>query len=207
MTNRSSIRELRLEELIVAADLTARSMRDNPLNVAAFGSDLATRRERMRRMFRIALPMIHRKGFVLGAFDGAVLVGLAGSMPSTRCQPAPGEKLFLLPQMIHAVGFSGLARVLRWTERWAKHDLAEPHWHLGPVAVDSDLQRKGIGSALMIEYCARLDRANAVGYLETDKAENVKFYGRFGFQTIAQAPVLKISNWFMRRGVRETKSR
>ena len=199
MSNGLSIRELRLDDLFVAADLTARSMRDNPLNVAAFGSDLARRKERMRRMFRIVLPTTHRKGLVLGAFDGAVLVGLAGTMPSTSCQPGSGEKLLLLPQMIGAVGFSGLARLVRWTERWATHDLAEPHWHLGPVAVDPHLQRKGIGTALMIEYCTRLDRANAVGYLETDKAENVKFYGRFGFQTIVQAPVLNIPNWFMRR--------
>jgi Acetyltransferase (GNAT) domain len=67
------------------------------------------------------------------------------------------------------------------------------------VAVDSHLQGKGLGSALMAEYCARLDGANAVGYLETDRAENVKFYRRFGFQTIAEAPVLNIPNWFMQR--------
>jgi predicted N-acetyltransferase YhbS len=97
------------------------------------------------------------------------------------------------------VGFTGLARLLDWTRRWAAHDLTEPHWHLGPVAVDSHLQRKGIGSALMVEYCTRLDGANAVGYLETDKPENVKFYRRFGFQTIAEAPVLNIPSWFMRR--------
>jgi hypothetical protein len=51
----------------------------------------------------------------------------------------------------------------------------------------------------MVEYCTRLDGANAVGYLETDKPENVKFYRRFGFQTIAEAPVLNIPSWFMRR--------
>jgi ribosomal protein S18 acetylase RimI-like enzyme len=194
-----SIRELRPEDLIVAADLTARSMRDNPLDIAALGSDSARREERLRRMFRIAMPMIHKKGSVLGGFDGATLVGIAGTKPSTRCQLGLGEKLLYLVPMIHAVGFAGLARLLDWTERWAAHDLAEPHWHLGPLAVDSHLQGKGIGSALMVEYCTRLDGANAVGYLETDKPENVKFYRRFGFQTIAEAPVLNIPSWFMRR--------
>ncbi|MGO9057662.1 MAG: hypothetical protein ACLQU2_09800 [Candidatus Binataceae bacterium] len=53
-----------------AADLTARAMRDNPLNIAALGADAEHRAERMRKMFSIALPMTIRKGVVLGAFEG-----------------------------------------------------------------------------------------------------------------------------------------
>jgi ribosomal protein S18 acetylase RimI-like enzyme len=206
MTKGLSISELRPEDLIVAADLTARSMRDNPLNIAALGSDPARREQRMRRMFRLALPITCRKGLVLGVFDGAALVGIAGTKPSDKCQLGLGEELLHLLPMIRAVGFSGLVRLFHWTERWAARDLAEPHWHLGPVAVDSQLQRKGIGSVLMAEYCTRLDRANAVGYLETDKPENVKFYRRFDFQTIAEARVLNIPNWFMRRASSSRRS-
>jgi hypothetical protein len=55
----------------------------------------------------------------------------------------------------------------------------------------------------MSEYCARLDRARAVGYLETDKPTNVTFYERFGFETIGSAPVLNTPNWFMRRAFTE----
>jgi len=194
-----AIRPLRLQELVIAAHVAARGMRENPLNIAAFGRETAKREERIRGMFRIGLSMAHRNGLVLGAFDGAVLVGVAATTPSTKCQTGPKEKLLLLPATIRAVGFSGLMHVLTWRSRWAAHDLAEPHWHLGPLAVDSDLQGKGIGSALMVDYCARLDEANAVGYLETDKAVNVKFYERFGFKTVAKAPVLNIPNWFMRR--------
>ncbi len=84
--------------------------------------------------------------------------------------------------MLMAIGFLGFVRLLRWTGAWVAHGPPEPHWHLGPVAVDAHLQGKGIGRALIAEYCARLDRANAVGYLETDKTENVKFYRRFGFR-------------------------
>jgi len=51
----------------------------------------------------------------------------------------------------------------------------------------------------MTEYCARLDRVHATGYLETDKPSNVAFYERFGFETIGSAPVLETANWFMRR--------
>ena len=35
----------------------------------------------------LEVPMILRKGVVLGAFDGVTLVRAAGVVPSARCQP------------------------------------------------------------------------------------------------------------------------
>ena len=199
MNERVSICELGPQDLCAAADLTARAMRNNPLDIAAFGADAARRARRMQRMFRVALPMIHRKGFVLAAFGGTVLVGVAASLPSNDCQPSTAEKAILAPRMFRAVGLAGFVRMLRWTQAWAAHDDAAPHWHLGPVAVDADRQGKGIGSALVTEYCKRLDQASANGYLETDKVVNMRFYARFGFAIVAEARVLDIPNWFMRR--------
>jgi len=193
------IRELAPQELCVAGELTARGMRDNPLDVAAFGADANRRYMRTRGMFDIALAMIYRKGQMLGAFDGPRLVGIAAAVPSSRCQPSLREKLALTPRMLAALGPVGFARMLRWTQAWAALDTAVPHWHLGPVAVDAHLQGKGIGSLLIAEYCQRLDRESAAGYLETDKRENVTFYLRFGFHTVAEARVLNTENWFMRR--------
>jgi GNAT superfamily N-acetyltransferase len=194
-----SIRELVPDELSLASELAARAMRDNPLDIAAFGIDANRREVRMRRMFRIVLAMVRRKGLVLGAFDGPALAGIAATVPSGGCQPSLLEKLALTPRMFAAVGPVGFARMLRWTEAWAARDAALPHWHLGPVAVDAHLQGRGIGSQLLIEYCRRLDRTGAAGYLETDKRENVAFYLRFGFHTVGEAPVLNTPNWFMRR--------
>ena len=45
----------------------------------------------------------------------------------------------------------------------------------------------------------RLDEAGDLGYLETDKAENVRLYERHGFEVVDEAPVLGVPNWFMRR--------
>jgi hypothetical protein len=36
-------------------------------------------------------------------------------------------------------------------------------------------------------------------YLETDKAENLAFYGARGFVVVGQADVLGVPNWFLRR--------
>ena len=51
----------------------------------------------------------------------------------------------------------------------------------------------------MEAYCAELDRGGVKGYLETDRAENVTFYQRFGFQVTREAPVLWVTNYFMTR--------
>jgi predicted N-acetyltransferase YhbS len=82
---------------------------------------------------------------------------------------------------------------------WAGHDPDEQHVHLGPLAVDAHLQGRGIGSQIMREHCRRLDAAQHVGYLETDKPENVRFYERFGYEVTGTAPVIGVPNWFMRR--------
>jgi len=196
------VRELDEADLPSAVGIVARGMRDNPLHIAALGSDRETRGHRLIRMFTVALPLIFSKGVVLGAFDGATLVGIAGMVAPGQCQPSLTEKLTLMPRLIPAVGGGAFARVGRWMGVWAQHDLKQPHWHLGPLAVDAHLQGSGIGTLLMKEYCARLDRARAVGYLETDKPSNVTFYERFGFQTIGSAAVLDTPNWFMKRTAR-----
>ena len=193
------VRELNEADLPSAVGIVARGMRDNPLHIAALGADAEVRGNRLIRMFSVALPLILSKGVLLGGFQDDTLVGIAGMVPPGKCQPSMKEKVTLVPRIFPAVGGGAFARVGRWMGTWAQHDPAEPHWHLGPVAVDAHLQRRGIGSVLMSEYCARLDRARAVGYLETDTPTNVTFYERFGFETIGSAPVLNTPNWFMRR--------
>jgi len=194
-----AVRELGRDRLSDAIAILSRGMRDNPLHVSALGYDTRTRAHRLNRMFALALPMILKKGVLLGAFVDNTLVGVAGMVPPGRCQPTLIENITLLPRMIPAIGFRAFARAGRWLATWGTHDLAEPHWHLGPVAVDAPFQGQGIGTALMEEYCARLDHLAAVGYLETDKAKNVAFYEKFGFRTVGEAPVLETPNWFMRR--------
>jgi hypothetical protein len=51
----------------------------------------------------------------------------------------------------------------------------------------------------MGEYLARLDTAGEEAHLETDKAENVAFYEKFGFAVTGEVSVLGGPAWFMRR--------
>jgi ribosomal protein S18 acetylase RimI-like enzyme len=196
------IRELAEADLPAAVGIVARGMRDNPLHIAALGIDPNQRINRLTGMFRVALPLVLSKGLVLGAFENDTLVGIAGMIAPGHCQPTSMEKLALTPRVVPAVGFEAAVRVRSWLDQWARYDLGQPHWHLGPVSVDAHLQGTGIGTRLMNEYCSRVDATHVTGYLETDKASNVTFYEKFGFETIASAAVLETPNWFMKRSAR-----
>lgn len=199
---RLEVREVRPDELGQVAELTARGMRDNPMHVAVFGEDVTRRERRLEALTGVGLPMVAAKGVILGAYRDGELVGVAGMMEPGRCQTSASESLRLLPRIFGRVGPAALMRIGKWLSRWGKRDLAEPHWHLGPVVVDRELQRRGIGSALMEEVCARMDRQGALMYLETDKPGNVAFYERYGFETIGEELVLGTPNWFMKREAR-----
>ena len=193
------VRELHPEEFAVAVEMISRGMRDNPLHIQAFGVSPESRLASLNRVFAIVIPLVSRRGAVLGAFKDNVLLGVVGMVAPGKYQLTAIQSLKTLPRLLSALGVPPFLRVGQWMAEWKKQDLREPHWHLGPVAVDTHLQGQGIGSALMVEYCRRLDQDVAVGYLETDKPMNVSFYKKSGFETIAEANVLGIPNWFMRR--------
>ena len=200
-------RQLQRSELGEAARLLGRGMRDNPANIRAFGiRDTERRSWALARFFRPVLHGLYQRGLIWGAFRDGTLVGVCGMARPGLCQPSALEKLRVLPSVVFGNPVGTPLRVLRWVSEWARRDPAEPHWHLGPVAVDSHLQGQGIGSAMLVDFCARMDDERALSYLETDKSENVRFYQRFGFTVIAEAEILGIPNWFMSRSPRISSS-
>jgi GNAT superfamily N-acetyltransferase len=172
-------------------------MRDNPIHVAALGDDPGERIARLERMFGVLLEMVAAQTPICAKRDG-VMVGVTGMALSPGCMPRTREQLRMLPRLL-GLGPGATVRVMRWTGSWASRDPDERHSHLGPLAVDAHLQGRGIGSRIMEEYCRRLDAAGVLGYLETDKPENVPFYERFGYVSVEEAAVLGVPNWFMRR--------
>jgi ribosomal protein S18 acetylase RimI-like enzyme len=134
----------------------------------------------------------------LAARRGGELVGICGRLPPGACRPSPVQGLLMTPAL--AVGGPlTLVRTLRWVAAWGKRDPDERHEHLGPVAVEPHLQGLGIGSAMLAAHAEALDAQRLTGWLETDKAQNVRFYERFGYEVVEQAEVLGRPNWFMRR--------
>jgi ribosomal protein S18 acetylase RimI-like enzyme len=196
------LRELEIDELWEGARLLGRGMRDNPNNVRTFGADGARRERALARMF---LPMLRRartKGKAFGAFDEAKIVGVYVMSAPGRCQLNGCEKIRHSPSSLLGNSLLTPLRVLRWTNQWARRDPKEPHWHIGPLAVDAHLWSHGIGSAMMNAFCTQMDASGMLSYLETDKAENVGFYQRFRFRVVSEGNVLGVPNWFMARPAR-----
>ncbi len=193
------VRDLRRSEIDAAVALLARGMRDNPLHVAAYGVDPERRRRSIERTFSMLFRVFGDQQPIC-ALDGGTLVAVTGVAPTGTCQPTAIQiqRLRSLPNLI-AIGPSAAARVGKWLAAWGERDPDQSHSHLGPFAVDTHLQGRGIGSKIMNECCLRLDARGDTGYLETDKWQNVHFYERHGYAVIAQADVIGVPNWFMIR--------
>ena len=182
-----------------ALAVVVRGMRDNPLHVAVFGEDPEIRARQVRRLLGGAFAVMGLQRHMLAArsADGAI-VGVVGMLPPSEDRPTIAQQLRLLPRLL-STGPRAAVRAASWMGTWAKHDPEEPHWHVGPVAVDAHLQGKGVGSRLMRVLCAKMDAAHENAYLETDKPINVRFYQRFGFEVVGEQDVLDVPNWFMLR--------
>ena len=183
------------DQMETAVGVLARAFATNPLHVAAFGPSNARSNE---AFFRTGLAAM--KGEKLIATDDARILGVTHWVRSPACQFSVFEKVPMMPGMVRGLGLGSVLKVMRWVSIWSKHDPSEPHSHLGPIAVEPEAQGRGVGSMLMDKYCAELDRSGMAGYLETDRPENVEFYGRFGFGVTETAPVLGVETYFMRRG-------
>ena len=166
------------------------------MHLAAYGPD-PDRRERAHARMIHALFRHGRKNEPIGVWREETLVACTGVIVDGGCRPGLAQ-MRMLPA-IAALGPRTAARIAAWLRVWAARDLEEPHAHLGPLAVDRDLQGQGIGSVLLAEHCRRLDERGEVGYLETDKPENVRFYEKQGYRVIGEAPALGVPSWFMRR--------
>ena len=189
-----SLERTRLAEAVA---VLARGMRDNPVHVAAWGPDPERRRRIIERLFSALFRVMTAQQPLCVLREGRV-VAATGVAPAGTCQPTARQAAGMAPPLL-AMGPRRAARTARWIRTWSKRDPEEPHVHLGPLAVDAHLQGQGIGSALLTEHCRRLDGAREVGYLETDKPENVRFYARQGFETVGEEPVLGVVTWYMRR--------
>jgi len=90
----------------------------------------------------------------------------------------------------------------RWEEVFEAFEALhpdEPHWYLGTLGVVASARRRGVGTALLSRWLARVDRDGAPAYLETDSARNIRFYERAGFSPEAEFSILGVRAWRMKR--------
>jgi GNAT superfamily N-acetyltransferase len=187
---RIGIRELESQEESLAATLLARAFQDNPLNLAAISSPDPARRLRSNLQgMRCLLPVARAHGLVLAASLEGPPAGILVAAPpfAYPFPPAP-----FWPRL-RALWGQGLAVARRWREAFESLDARHPcvpHWYLGTLGVEPELQGRGVGTALLRHWLSSVDRDGAPAYLETDRAENLPFYARLGFKSVATFPVL-----------------
>ena len=166
----------------------------SPLHLSAFGNG---RIDQNRRFFRLALRNMFSGQAFVALHEGA-LCGYVHFRAWPYCLPAPEEIPNAAATLLKSMG-EAVPKFIQWFARWCHLDPQEPHVHLGPIGVAPARQRQGIGTALMDLYIAELEQERSIGYLETDRVENVSFYKKFGFVVKHEEVVIGATTWYMSR--------
>lgn len=192
------VRPLHDHERAAAGGVAARALSTSPTSVWVYGDELINR---VRSSLDLFVPFVTGMTEPIGALLGDHVVGVCGSAPPGACigAIAPAE-LRTPPPQVGDAGDSTRGRYV-WSIYCAR-DLEERHWHLGPVAVEPGLQGAGIGGLMLRAYSDQLDDAGEVGWLETDKPENIVFYRRAGWEVAEEVTEHGLTTWWMRRDPR-----
>lgn len=155
----------------------------------------------LRLMNRVPLRYGLRYGLVTESNDGRAI---AIWIPPGRAITVGGMIRCGMLGMPFGVGLRPFAMFMGANDvmgTFHKKYVPEPHWYLMVVGVDPDLQRRGLGSALVKEGLARAEASNGPCYLETSDERNLAFYERHGFVVVGTAPLGKGGppGWAMRR--------
>jgi GNAT superfamily N-acetyltransferase len=169
----------------------------NPINVAVFGGSGENERALNRGLFEVSLRQVF-SGVKLVAHWRDQVVGFVHFVRFPDCRPTPQQISTVMPSLVRLVP-DAMPRIAQWLRAWGEHDPDEVHWHLSTIAVRPDVQGKGFGSHLLRAYCNVVDVSGELGYLETDRPENVPFYKKAGFAAVGELDVLGVPTWFMRR--------
>jgi ribosomal protein S18 acetylase RimI-like enzyme len=95
------------------------------------------------------------------------------------------DQLRLTPLLMQLTGVSRLSRGVALAGAMDDHP-SEPHFYLAFVGVAPNRQRRGMGTALLEETLARVDKAGAPAYLENSNPKNLPLYQRLGFRVIKE---------------------
>jgi len=191
------IRELSPGPRELVANVVASGMSISPLHRVIHGAQQPMLLSSLARGFGVALQVNQRPGLVAwlgGNAVGVLIFGIPGV-----CLVSGVQNAKLRQQLTEVLRPEVAERFLAWRAAWAEHDPAQPHWHLGPLAVAREQLGNGIGSALLTLFLAQVDAQAGVAYLETDTPRNAKLYARFGFETVAEGDVLGVRCFYMLR--------
>jgi len=174
-------RMLGRHEFDAAAGALARAFHDDPL-IGYFFPDEAQRTKIGPLFFRGALRLAHPEGSTYTT--GETPLGGALWMPPGKSKVPMGRLLRVMIPDLPRYGLRGARRLLAVVDELEKKHPKQPHWYLMVLGVEPARQGQGLGGVLMSEVLARADAERSDAYLETNKAVNVPFYERHGFEVV-----------------------
>ena len=176
--------EAKGHDLQDAALVAARAFHDDPF-FEYLDPNAVTRARGLAIFWRSTIAAAAPKAKLTAARragDGR-LVGLSAVV-------APGDWPLSVAGQVRQLGGAFRAMVIRpralarGTRYLLSMEAAHPKdqlWYLLLLVVDPSAQRSGIGGMLQAEMLRRADEDGLDCYLETQKRDNVAYYGRFGY--------------------------
>lgn len=166
--------------------MLADAFRDYPA-WTSIGPRRARARWRMvNRFYRGALARADAGGAPLGAFEGRLLVGVAITYPAGSWPPSAAT----FYHEAWGVAMSGPGASMRGLRASMRIDAAHPeesHAFLHTLGVDPRTQRSGAGASLLDHLIAEADTGGVPVHLTTSTADNLPYYGRWGFEVDGEA--------------------
>ena len=187
MTTETQVVRLETPQIKEASEMLTRAFLDDPPNVWLFPDEA-----KRRRVSLWNFALMSRYGRRYGEVHAT-----PGNPEGVAIWLPPDMPFLTLPRMLRVgglpgpfvTGFGAFRRFLSWSqlmEKLHKRDVSRRHWYLMVLGVDPPRQGQGVGGAVMQPVLARADREGVPCYLETAKEINIRFYGKHGFEVVAQ---------------------
>ena len=166
--------------------ILARAFWDDPLFDFLTDGNLLTEYRVLPHVFRSAMTDFRSNSVALFVAEvSGRLRSFAGWLGPGTFPRSRGEQVVrdaraarLLLRLRHR---RAAAALLREVER--RHP-TEPHWYLALLGTDPGAQGRGLGTTVLTPVLERCDTDGIPAYTETQKEENVAWYGRRGFEVI-----------------------
>ncbi len=174
-----TVRPMTPGDFWLADRLLANAFADNAITRMLFGQRDA--RERLRVLNRRMVRNRHGSGLIAeidGQPVGALIFG-----DSPHCEPDGMAGLGFMFDAIRTMRWRILTSLGLFRETARNHPKWQ-HRHLSILGVPPEFQSRGVGSALLREFCRMADEAGMSCFLETDSDGGKRLYERFGFHAV-----------------------
>ncbi|CAG1010070.1 amino-acid N-acetyltransferase [Myxococcaceae bacterium] len=152
----------------------------------------------MRNLFEVT----EGRARVAAARTGSRLAGVLVATPPFGW-PLPPPSIL---GQLRTLAAQGLRVARRWRRAFEQLERGRPdgaHWYVAALGVETSLQGRGIGGALLASFVAQTRSDGVEVWLETDLERNLAFYGRHGFEVREELMVLATPVWRLRRAAPE----